>query len=103
MRYAIAALAVAVVALSACEPTEGATGEVAKTMCEEFVKDRLKAPTTAEFYDATATKGVSGWTVDGNVDSENSFGGMVKNRYRCKVTNTHGDTWHLNSLTGLVN
>lgn len=75
------------------------------TICEKFVADRLKAPSTAKY---------SGWgdsstktSLDGNtvtvfayVDSQNSFGAMLRTKYVCTVED-QGSTWHLVSLTGL--
>jgi hypothetical protein len=52
-------------------PTNGYDAKVA---CENFVKDRLKAPSTADFSHVTYSGGPSTWTVIGAVDAENSFG-----------------------------
>lgn len=71
----------------------------AQRVCEDFVKDRLKAPTTAEFETAV-TGGGGTYTVTGAVDAENSFGAKVRNQFTCRVRGD-GETWHLESLTGL--
>jgi len=51
--------------------------------CEDLVQAELKAPSTAKF-DSTAT-GFGEWTVTGTVDSENSFGAMLRSEYQCTV------------------
>lgn len=59
------------------------TSYEAIAQCEDAIKDRLKAPTTAEF-DSTAT-GSGTWTVTGTVDAENSFGAKIRSSYQCSV------------------
>lgn len=51
--------------------------------CEERVKALLKAPATAEFD--TDARGSGTWTVSGTVDSENSFGAMLRTHFQCTV------------------
>jgi len=51
--------------------------------CEDLVQSKLKSPSTAQF-DSTA-KGFGEWTVTGTVDSENSFGAMLRSEYQCTV------------------
>ncbi|WP_336632856.1 MULTISPECIES: hypothetical protein [unclassified Microbacterium] len=51
--------------------------------CETAIKEKLKAPTTADFS-STAT-GSGTWTVVGAVDAENSFGAKVRSHYQCSV------------------
>lgn len=60
----------------------------ASLACRNAVRDRLKAPSTAQFSDdATASESGSGFTVTvtGTVDAENSFGAKLRNTYRCTV------------------
>lgn len=52
--------------------------------CEDQVKARLKAPSTAKFDNEEAT-GSGTWTVTGTVDSENSFGAMLRADFQCTV------------------
>lgn len=59
------------------------TSYEAIAQCEAAIKDRLKAPSTAEFQ-STATGGGT-WTVTGTVDAENSFGAMMRSSYQCTV------------------
>lgn len=69
----------------------------AKRVCEEAVKDRLKAPSTAEFSGASASQVGDEWTVKGDVDSENGFGAMIRDTYTCKVEDA-GDKWRVISV-----
>lgn len=55
-----------------------------KAQCEDAVKNRLKAPSTAKFDNENAS-GSGTWTVSGTVDSENSFGAMLRANFQCTV------------------
>lgn len=68
-----------------------AEGVGAINACEDWVRDQLKAPATAEFGDSTAT-GSGPWTVTGTVDAENSFGAMLRQTWSCEVR-LDGDTF----------
>lgn len=74
------------------------TSDKAIVMCEEFVRDSLKAPATAEFG-STSTSSVyyNTWEVVGQVDSENGFGAMLRNTYVCTVS-AKDDVWTLKGL-----
>jgi hypothetical protein len=77
----------------------GSTADMAIVACEDFVEDRLKAPSSADFGTPTAESNEAGtWLVIGTVDSENSFGAMMRVSYRCTVSNSGGDTWTLVDL-----
>lgn len=81
------------------EPTDGA----AFVACKDFVKDRLKAPSTADFgsiIDTDIAHTGPVWTVSGPVDAENSFGAKLRLDYTCMIR-ANGDTWTLESITGL--
>ncbi|QYM63489.1 hypothetical protein [Microbacterium sp. Se5.02b] len=56
---------------------------VAIRHCEDAIKERLKAPATAEFVSAATGSGT--WTVSGTVDAENSFGAKLRSTYQCSV------------------
>lgn len=70
----------------------------ARDVCEQFVKDRLKSPSSADFSDTQTTGSGDHWTVTGSVDSENSFGAMIRNTYVCEVEHTSGDNWRAVSV-----
>lgn len=57
----------------------------ARFVCEEWVKERLKAPATAEFTDGTVSGSPSGYTITGTVDSENGFGAMLRGDWSCEI------------------
>jgi len=58
----------------------------AEVACEDFVKDRLKAPSTADFSDQVRTPLPGGqFLVEGQVDSENGFGATVRAAWSCTV------------------
>lgn len=73
----------------------------AELACQDFVRDRLKAPATAEFTEAVTAPlaGYDRYTVSGAVDAQNSFGALIRNFYSCTVgLSTSGDRWFLQSL-----
>lgn len=77
------------------------TGTYAKLACERFVKDRLKAPATADFTGATATQipDTKAFRVLGAVDSENGFGAKIRTGYTCQTYySNNDDLWHLTDL-----
>lgn len=74
-------------------------GIEAKVMCEDFVRDRLLAPATADFpwLDYEANCSGEQCAVRSYVDSENSFGAKLRTTYRCVVRKS-GDRWELLEL-----
>ena len=73
-------------------------------MAKEFVKDRLKAPGTADFGSAwrdyqdpdecVTYLGSNRYKVIGWVDAENTFGAKIRNRFYC-VLKDEGEKWKL--------
>jgi hypothetical protein len=101
-----AAAVTGAILLSACGGgTDGPSEQGAAVMCEEFVKEKLKSPGTAEFSGVTETKiktlsdkkpwkyQVTAW-----VDSQNDFGGVVRNPYMCVISTKDDHNWTLNNL-----
>ena len=88
--------------ISADGPSQASTDHDAKRVCQDFVKDRLKSPGSAEFSDVAVSHVVDDYTVTGAVDSQNLFGAVVRNTFTCQVR-SDGDQWRLTSLTGLTN
>lgn len=76
-------------------------GGYVKVACRDWAKDRLKAPGTARFYNEKVDRDGTTYVVTGSVESQNSFGGTVRNTYRCEATRS-GDSTELVSLTGLT-
>lgn len=77
------------------------SGLYAQTSCEEFVKGRLKSPSSASFPFSVKPEiigsGSGPYTVVGQVDSQNGFGAMIRSGYRCEVSFS-GDTAKLIDL-----
>ena len=74
-------------------------------VCTQFVKDRLRAPATAEFPnqfeddgEVTITHTGETYTVVSQVDSENGFGALLTTPFNCVVRHTSGDNWRLVDL-----
>jgi hypothetical protein len=67
----------------------------AKVMCENMVRDRLKAPRTAKFvgrFDSAFVplrKIGNTWRYNVTVDAENSFGALIRGEFLCII---NGDT-----------
>lgn len=83
----------------------GADSIGAWVVCKDFVTQRLKAPSTATFP-ASNSDGVTitkldsvQFRVNAYVDSQNSFGAMIRTQYSCTVRHTGGDNWRLEGLT----
>jgi hypothetical protein len=77
----------------------------ALVMCEEFVKDNLKSPSTASFpfeegkVAPLPDEGDGHYIVRGAVDAQNSFGAMLRTQYYCKVHyEPSTDKWVLDAL-----
>lgn len=74
----------------------------AHVACQQFVEDRLRAPSTAKFPTARRVNIVNTadrWKVEGWVDAENAFGATIRSDYVCIVSYTPGDEmWHLHEL-----
>lgn len=105
--YAVALAAVLIISIG-CGPTEppakGSRTTGARMMAEEFIKDKLKAPGTAEFSDSSDTRvrydeTTDSYTVLGWVDAQNSFGAKLRTPYICTVRNTEGDKWQSRNCT----
>ena len=83
-------------------PTPDYSSVGAFTMCRQFVEARLKAPASAKFpwasEAATTDLGGGKFRVLSYVDSQNSFGAMIRNNYDCSVHWVSGTQWRLDSL-----
>jgi hypothetical protein len=90
----------------------------AQVMCEQFVTESLKSPSTADFgglfddrdsaafieaeqaqqlgVDTSKLRNTGVWVVAGSVDAQNSFGAMIRSEYACVLDYEKGsDTWYL--------
>ena len=84
---------------SSSDDSEDGSG-MAEVMCEEFVTDRLKSPSSAEFAgaDSVTPLGDDQYEVTASVDSQNGFGAMIRTEYVCTIQDSGDDTWNLVSL-----
>lgn len=73
-------------------------GDAQRACQETFVPARLKAPATADYSAVSATGGSGRYTVTGSVDSQNSFGALVRSSFTCSV-HLSGDQWILDSAS----
>lgn len=80
--------ALVVVAVFAVVYLVGSGDRTAKNACIGAVTDQLRAPGTAKF-DVTLITDQDGGVkiVSGTVDSQNSFGALLRSNFRCTVTN----------------
>jgi len=64
---------------------------------KEHVTNNLKAPSTAKFIDDDAKFIRDGkkWSYTGRVDSQNSFGAMIRSTYIVVIEDTGGDKYDL--------
>jgi len=71
-------------------------------MCQEFVKNRLLAPKTAEFPSLSDDKikrlTENQFVAVSYVDAQNTFGVPLRTDFTCVVTYTGKDRWHLDDL-----
>ncbi len=64
---------------------------LAYNYAEHFVKQRLKSPSTAEFpgifekADHITELGNDEYLINSWVDSQNSFGAMIRSKFSCKI------------------
>lgn len=72
-------------------------------ICRQFVEDRLIAPGFAKWphcweniigFDEESKS----WDVASYVDSQNSFGALLRSQYICEVEHLGGDKWRLLAL-----
>lgn len=76
-------------------------GPAAYSRCKDFVRARLRSPSTADFpfLDHTATQhGADTFAVRSYVDAQNAFGGTVRSQYVCRVVR-RGEDWSLVDVT----
>lgn len=68
-------------------------------LCEASVKEKLKAPTTAQFNDSSRpTYSGGNWTWTSHVDAQNSFGAMVRTPFLCEITGSTLDDGRISTV-----
>ena len=75
---------------------------MAYIMTEDWVKQRLKSPSTAKFLDTEkkehTTRNGQVYKISSYVDSENSFGGMMRTNFTATVEQIDNEKWKLIDL-----
>ncbi len=91
----LAAVVVWAFATSDDEPSGDDLEFAAFDVCTQFVKDQLRAPSTASFPnfveddgEVVVTSTGDYYTVRSQVDSENGFGATLTHRFTCEVRHT---------------
>lgn len=64
--------------------------------CQQAVKERLKAPGTADFQAGARETMADRWQVVGSVDAQNGFGAKVRTDFTCRVA------WHDKTRSAVV-
>lgn len=77
-----------------------------RVYCEEAILPRLKTPKTAEFSRGSETSVQevspgSAYRLVGHFDAQNSFGAMIRTRYRCDVQTYTSSTERQYSVTSM--
>lgn len=72
------------------DPYRGNSDVAAIYACEGAVAQNLKSPASADFN--SSASGGGPWVVQGTVDSENSFGALLRSSFECSVTIRDGST-----------
>lgn len=76
----------------------------AQVYAKEYIKQRLKAPSTAKWQDSAdvAVAKIEGsknkWLVQGYVDSQNSYGAMLRMQYWVTLRKSSNGTWSVIKL-----
>lgn len=78
---------------------------MAYIMMEDFVKNRLKSPSTAEFpgvfdgkLDHVTSLGGQKYRIASYVDAQNTFGGTMRTRFIGEIQQVSDNEWRLISL-----
>jgi hypothetical protein len=75
----------------------------AQIMAEDFVRNQLKAPSTAKFGGQTVMHiGGESYRVTGYVDAENAFGARLRKVFVCTVRDLGADKWQRVEPCGLL-
>lgn len=79
----------------------GASQNSAAAVCQEFIKPRLKSPTSAKFpheLQRSTHMGEDVYHVAGAVDAQNTYGANLRTPYECAVRRADDGKWHLLDL-----
>lgn len=90
--------------LSPDSPKKVGSPEGAFFISQQYVKDKLRSPSSAEFpslHDnaiSIVKLGNKKYKVRAYVDAQNTFGAKIRNRYECIVVYAGDDRWNLESV-----
>jgi hypothetical protein len=80
-------------------------GTMAYIMCQDFIEDRLVAPTTAKWPSSSEIRIArfneredEAYRVTGHVDAQNRMGAMIRTYYVCEIAYLGDDQWRLEYL-----
>lgn len=102
-RWLLAAIGVVLVTTVVASPWSDDVGDegTALVMCEDFVRERLRAPSTAEFgpsHEARVQPTADDrWFVRSHVDAQNGFGAMIRSEWSCDARYVGEDEWRLSA------
>jgi hypothetical protein len=86
-----------VIALVANGGEDAGSETAAFVMCQDFVKDQLRSPSTARFptvREATITSaGSDAYQVRSHVDAQNAFGAEIRTEWLCEIEYVGDDRW----------
>lgn len=80
--------------------SDGPTLAGAEDVCRQAVKDKLKAPATADIEVQGHSGSGSVYRLTGVVDSENGFGAKLRSSWACTATHVSGTSWRATALVG---
>lgn len=71
-------------------------------MAQQFVMEQLMSPSSAEFASCSNSDirflGDNRWSVESYVDSQNSFGAMIRTHYKATMLYVSDNRWRLEAL-----
>ena len=87
---------------STVEPKPKHSPAEASVMAEQFAQKKLKSPGSAKFQSFLDQKiedlGEGKYKISSYVDSQNSFGALVRNNYTCTLKYIDNNKWQLENL-----
>lgn len=105
MRIGMTAAPMMLIALAGCSSTPPCEDKVeAYIISQQFVTERLKAPSSATFGSITDSStviwptqvnGKCAFDISANVDAQNSFGAQLRQRYHATVAPDGQGSWDL--------
>lgn len=99
------ALSLFFLSAAGCAAEPEPSKDTAIAACHRFVKERLRAPSSAQFppdgLDVSTAGGI--YAISGAVDAQNGFGALIRGRYSCTVEWLTGGIYNPKdvTLTGL--